>query len=74
MTDKTGTKEFDLVGHIIEFENGELNDEDALKLFSHLIKTGLAWTLQGCYGRAATALIDNGHISEDGEILIGGEK
>ena len=70
MTDKTGTKEFDLVGHIMDFESGNMEGVRALELFSHLIKTGLAWTLQGCYGRAATALIDNGHISEDGKILI----
>ncbi len=69
MNSKIGTKEFDTVGYIMDFENGDMGDKRALELFSHLIKTGQAWTLQGSYGRAAKQLIDNGHISEDGEIL-----
>ena len=63
-------KDFGLVGGIIAFENGELNDEKALELFSLLIKTGQAWTLQGHYGRTAKRLINGGYISETGEILI----
>ena len=35
---------------IIEFEGGEISDDDFKRLFSHLIKTGLCWTLQGMYG------------------------
>ncbi len=65
-----GEKDFDLVGSIMDFESGNMGDAKALELFSHLIKTGQAWTLQGCYGRAAMQLIDNGYISKDGEILI----
>ena len=63
-------KDFDLVGGIIAFENDELNDEKVLELFSLLIKTEQAWTLQGHYGRTAKQLIDDGYISETGEILI----
>ena len=37
-------------------------------LFSHLIRTGMAWGLQGSYGRAAMTLIDSGVISSDGVI------
>ncbi|KKN48392.1 hypothetical protein LCGC14_0653390 [marine sediment metagenome] len=70
MDSKIGTKEFDLVGGIMDFESGNMGDARALELFSHLIKTGQAWTLQGYYGRTAKQLIDVGHIGEDGEILI----
>lgn len=70
MNTKIGTKEFDLVGEIMDFESGNMGDERRLELFSHLIKTGQAWSLQGSYGRNAKALIATGYISEDGEILI----
>ena len=67
---KIGTKEFDLVGYIMDYEGDGISDVRTLELFSHLIKTGQAWTLQGHYGRTAKQLIDGGYISKDGEILI----
>ena len=58
-----------LVDRIIAYELGELNDENVLKLYAELIQTGMAWRLQGNYGRVAQYLIDAGHLSETGEIL-----
>lgn len=63
------TKQFDLVGAIMAFESGELENEQILELFAHLIRTGMAWTLQGSYGRAAASLIDQGYIDANGTIL-----
>jgi hypothetical protein len=57
-----------IVDKIIDYESGIMTDDDIVDLFANLIKTGLAWNLQGSYGRAAKALIDNGVISEEGEI------
>ena len=57
------------VNMMVQYECGELNDNDTLELFSELIKTGQAWRLQGHYGRTASAIIDAGYISKDGEIL-----
>ncbi len=54
---------------IIEFETGEITEENALKLFSELIKSGLCWKLQGFYGRTAQNLIDNKFIDKVGNIL-----
>ena len=59
---------YNQVGQIIAYESGELTSEDTLVLFSHLVKTGLAWQLQGHYGRTAAALISNGWLSRDGDI------
>tara|TARA_B100000287_G_C20250891_1_gene630043 strand:- start:411 stop:569 length:159 start_codon:yes stop_codon:yes gene_type:complete len=46
---------------IIKYEMGDLGDLDCIALFQELIDTGLAWQLQGHYGRTATALIEAGH-------------
>jgi hypothetical protein len=54
----------DVLGMMMSFENGELDDDQVLELFQHLIDTGLAWQLQGSYGRTARHLIDNGYIME----------
>jgi hypothetical protein len=62
-------KFYNFVDNIIAYESGELADNDILILFSELIKNGMAWTLQGCYGRTAKALIEGGYISDKGEIL-----
>jgi hypothetical protein len=62
-------KKFDEVGYIIAYENGELKGQEILELFSNLIKSGRAWSLQGAYGRMAGNLIARGYLSREGEIL-----
>jgi len=62
-------KKYNEVDYIISYEAGELRGDKVLELFSHLVKTGRAWSLQGCYGRMAGALIDRGYLSAKGEIL-----
>ena len=62
-------EKYDQVGAIMSYESGDMAPEDVLKLFSHLIKTGLAWQLQGSYGRAAAQLIENGWLDDKGNIL-----
>ena len=53
---------------IIAYETGELDYEGTLKLFSNLIKSGQAWSLQGHYGRTAKQIIELNLISKDGKI------
>lgn len=62
-------EDFDVVGAMMDFESGDADAVTTLDLFAHLVKTGAAWSLQGFYGRTATALIEAGYISEDGEVL-----
>lgn len=35
-------------------------DEERIEAWQHLIDTGLAWTLQGTFGRTAQSLIEAG--------------
>lgn len=53
---------YDTLGKIVLYENGELTHAEEVELFQHLIDTGLAWQLQGAYGRRAQALIDSQEI------------
>tara|TARA_Y100001973_G_C5019902_1_gene242653 strand:- start:72 stop:260 length:189 start_codon:yes stop_codon:yes gene_type:complete len=59
-----------LTDKIIDFECGLLDDTGVLELFAELIKNGMAWTLQGSYGRTASDLIDAGYIDTDGNITM----
>lgn len=38
--------------------------EEYIEAWQHLIDTGLAWTLQGYFGRGAAALIEAGECHE----------
>lgn len=59
----------DLVGRIMAYESGELDDDETLQLFSELIKGGTIRHLQGSYGRAAADMIASGLLTPDGEVV-----
>jgi len=61
-------KHLDIVEAMINFENGELNLRSTIKLFSHLIKTGKVWQLQGFYSKTANAAIAAGYLDNNGNI------
>jgi hypothetical protein len=44
------------------FEEG--TDEEIMEAWQHLVDTGLAWSLQGFFGRTAKALIEAGYIQD----------
>lgn len=54
----------DFITTLIEYESGELDDDRTIEFFQHLVDTGMAWSLQGHYGRTAEALIDAGYVQE----------
>ena len=59
----------DLTDKIIRYEDGEMEEEELVQFFAELVRSGMAWTLQGHYGRTAQALIERGLISRKGEVL-----
>ncbi len=54
--------EYDLVGNLMAFDEGELDEQATITLFQYLVDTRMAWKLEGRYGRMAIALIDKGVV------------
>lgn len=54
-----------MIDQILAYESGELTEEDEIvSFFQELIDTGLAWSLQGSYGRTARELIEGGWCTQ----------
>ena len=53
------------VGIAEGFEECE-SEEQWLEAWQHLVDTGLAWQMQGWFGRSAQHLIDGGRINMGG--------
>lgn len=45
---------------LIKYENDEMTNEEEVVFIQKLIDTGMAWTLQGHYGRTAERFIKEG--------------
>lgn len=52
----------DITGRIIDYEMGNMSETEIIKLFQDLVDTGMAWSLQGHYGRTAMRLIEAGLV------------
>jgi hypothetical protein len=50
----------DLLDKIMAYEGGEWDEDSTIEFFQELIDNGMAWTLQGHYGRTAKELIEAG--------------
>lgn len=63
-------KNLDVINAIIEYESGQLDEDETIALFSELLKSGLVWQLQGHYGRMARDYIEAGILDREGNILV----
>lgn len=45
---------------IIDYENGDQDEDSTIEMFQSMINDGSVWGLQGSYGRQAMALIESG--------------
>jgi hypothetical protein len=58
---------FDCCNRIENFFGEEFTEDEILEAWQFLVDTGLAWQLQGFYGRQAAQLIHAGLIEPAGE-------
>jgi len=66
----TFDSEFDALDFIMRLEGeGDLTADEVIDGFAYLIRTGMAWSLQGSYGRMAHNLILAGYIDHTGTVL-----
>ena len=47
---------------IMDYENGNMGDDEVLDFFQHLVNSGIINHLQGSYQRMATELLHSGMI------------
>lgn len=59
-----------LANDIIRYEDGSMEEPEAVEFFSRLYKSGVLAYLQGSYQRGFEALVKIGYLSPDGEILV----
>jgi hypothetical protein len=60
----------DSLAFIMALEGGEtLSAEQVIDGFAELVESGMAWQLQGSYGRMAAAMIQSGWIDGEGNVL-----
>lgn len=58
-----------LLNDMMSYEDGNVDTSEVINLFSQLVASGLAWQLQGAYGRQAQSLINQGYLDKEGNIL-----
>lgn len=65
----TQPETFDEVDFIMQLEDGCLSKPDLIYGMQKLVDSGLAWSLQGSYGRLAAKLIREGLVTDTHGVL-----
>lgn len=52
-----------MISKLIAYETGELDNDEIIALFQHLLDTGIIYVLQGHYQRVAQGFLDEGLIT-----------
>jgi len=50
------------VDDMMDWEDGNMTEENEIKFFQKLLDNGMAWTLQGMYGRRTVELLNEGYL------------
>lgn len=58
----------DMVDKMIRFEQGDMPVEELVPFVQELVDTGLAWQLQGSYGRLADRYIKAGLVKRPAHV------
>lgn len=64
MARKMKKTSFDVVGAMMDWEDGRSDEGKTKELFQHLVNSGQAWHLQGMYGRTANDMLESGFIKK----------
>lgn len=62
--------ENDIIDDVLAFEQGDMDETEIVLFFARLVESGMAWNLQGSYGRMAQSLIDAGYLTVTGEVAM----
>ncbi len=54
---------------VLLYETDQMSEQEMISLFQDLVDTGMAWKLQGHYGRTAMILLDAGVIAPPEDVL-----
>ena len=65
----TRIKEMNLAERVLLYETDQMSEQEMISLFQDLVDTGMAWKLQGHYGRTAMILLDAGVIAPPEDVL-----
>ena len=68
MTENKTLTVYDACAVVEGFDGEEHTEQEIIEAWQYLLDVGAVWTLQGWYGRTATALLEQGLIHDNKKI------